>query len=113
MPQRFVSPHLLGFFAFLASPATNIKGFDLCILDRLYLVSKLLSAVRGLLKAARKWPVRLWPVVITILFFLFLRLVPIGALFNQNYRTCILYKFLPPRGFDPWTLGTLSRLIDE
>ena len=33
--------------------------------------------------------------------------------FIEMTEHTFLYKFLPPRGFDPWTLGTVSRLIDE
>ena len=45
----------------------------------------------------------------------FKRLAPIGALFsqmNRTYNTIYNNKFLPPPGFEPRSLGTVSRLFD-
>ena len=41
----------------------------------------------------------------------FLRLASIGAFFqmNRTYKTIYINKFLPPLGFEPGSLGTVSR----
>ena len=47
-------------------------------------------------------------------YILFLRLAPIGATFsqiNRTYNTIYFNKFLPPPGFEPRSLDTVSRWL--
>ena len=75
---------------------------------------------------ARKWKARgegkwrlnlnIWLQVVPFVFkqLIFFRLAPIGALLsqmNRTYNKIYINKFLPPPGFEPRFLGTVSRWL--